>query len=120
LSEALNMNTRKTTPSTFDEQIYKLKEVQQDGLQYCRKARNQEKFKDVDGLARNRLRCFIWKQWKKPVFVFYYIKIALPIAFGIYEPLYTRTGSLSRQRRDIVVWRDSSSRLNTGRVDIVN
>ncbi|MEA4936783.1 MAG: group II intron maturase-specific domain-containing protein [Paludibacter sp.] len=26
----------------------------------------QEKLKDVDGWVRNRLRCCIWKQWKKP------------------------------------------------------
>jgi len=58
--------TRKTTPATFDERIHKLKEVQQGWLQYYRMASIQEKLKDVDGWVRNRLRCCIWKQWKKP------------------------------------------------------
>jgi len=58
--------TRKTTPATFDERIHKLKEVQQGWLQYYRLASIQEKLKDVDGWVRNRLRCCIWKQWKKP------------------------------------------------------
>ncbi len=58
--------TRKTTPATFDERIHKLKEVQQGWLQYYRLASIQEKLKDVDRWVRNRLRCCIWKQWKKP------------------------------------------------------
>ncbi len=58
--------TRKTTPATFDERILKLKEVQQGWLQYYRMASIQGKLKDVDGWVRNRLRCCIWKQWKKP------------------------------------------------------
>ena len=58
--------TRKTTPATFDERIIKLKEVQQGWLQYYRMASIQGKLKDVDGWVRNRLRCCIWKQWKKP------------------------------------------------------
>ena len=58
--------TRKTTPATFDERIHKLKEVQQGWLQYYRMASIQGKLKDVDGWVRNRLRCCIWKQWKKP------------------------------------------------------
>ena len=58
--------TRKTTPATFDERIIKLIEVQQGWLQYYRMASIQGKLKDVDGWVRNRLRCCIWKQWKKP------------------------------------------------------
>src|SRR5574344_1578240 len=58
--------TRKTTPATFHERIIKLKEVQQGWLQYYRMASIQGKLKDVDGWVRNRLRCCIWKQWKKP------------------------------------------------------
>src|SRR5690554_6908282 len=57
--------TRKTTPASFDERIHKLKEVQRGWLQYYRMASIQEKLKDVDGWVRNRLRCCIWKQWKK-------------------------------------------------------
>ena len=66
LKQKIKTITRKTTPFTFDERIYKLKEVQQGWLQYYRIASIQEKLKDVDGWVRNRLRCCIWKQWKKP------------------------------------------------------
>ena len=58
--------SQKTTSTTFDERIHKLKEVQQGWLQYYRLASIQEKLKNVDGWVRNRLRCCIWKQWKKP------------------------------------------------------
>ncbi len=66
LKQKIKTITRKTTPATFDERIYKLKEVQQGWLQYHRIASIQEKLKDIDGWVRNRLRCCIWKQWKKP------------------------------------------------------
>jgi len=66
LKEKLKTITRKTTPATFDERIHKLKEVQRGWLQYYRMASIQEKLKDVDGWVRNRLRCCIWKNWKKP------------------------------------------------------
>jgi len=66
LKQKIKTITRKTTPFTFDERIGKLKEVQQGWLQYYRIASIQEKLKDVDGWVRNRLRCCIWKQWKKP------------------------------------------------------
>lgn len=66
LKQKLKTITRKTTPFTFDERIHKLKEVQQGWLQYYRIASIQGKLKDVDGWVRNRLRCCIWKQWKKP------------------------------------------------------
>ena len=66
LNLKLKAITRKTTPATFDERIIKLKEVQQGWLQYYRMASIQGKLKDVDGWVRNRLRCCIWKQWKKP------------------------------------------------------
>jgi len=64
LKQRIKTITRKTTPATFDERIYKLKELQQGWLQYHRIASIQEKLKDVDGWVRNRLRCCIWKQWK--------------------------------------------------------
>ena len=66
LKQKLKSITRKTTPATFDERIFKLKEIQQGWLQYHRIASIQGKLKDVDGWVRNRLRCCIWKQWKKP------------------------------------------------------
>ena len=64
--EKLKTITRKTTPSAFDERIRKLKEVQQGWLQYYRMASITGKFKDLECWVRNRLRCCIWKQWKKP------------------------------------------------------
>jgi group II intron reverse transcriptase/maturase len=58
--------TRKTTPSSFDERIQKLKEIQRGWLQYFRLASIQGKLKELDGWLRNRLRYCIWHQWKKP------------------------------------------------------
>ena len=58
--------TRKTIPSSFDERIQKLKEVQRGWLQYFRMASIQGKLKELDGWLRNRLRYCIWHHWKKP------------------------------------------------------
>ena len=58
--------TRKTTPSTFDERIQKLKETAQGWLNYFRMASIQGKIKELDGWLRNRLRYCIWHHWKKP------------------------------------------------------
>jgi RNA-directed DNA polymerase len=66
LKQKLKTITRKTTPSTFDERIKKLKEVQRGWLQYFRMASIQGKLKDLDGWLRNRLRYCIWHHWKKP------------------------------------------------------
>jgi group II intron reverse transcriptase/maturase len=66
LKVKLKTITRKTTPATFDERIRKLKEVCRGWLQYYRMASIIGKLKDLDGWLRNRLRCCIWKQWKKP------------------------------------------------------
>lgn len=66
LKQKLKIITRKTTPSTFDERISKLKEIQRGWLGYYRMASIQGKLKDLDGWLRNRLRYCIWHQWKKP------------------------------------------------------
>lgn len=66
LKQKLKAITRKTTPSTFDERIQKLKEVQRGWLQYFRIASIQAKLKELDGWLRNRLRYCIWHHWKKP------------------------------------------------------
>lgn len=58
--------TRKTTPSSFDERIHKIKEIQRGWLQYFRMASIQVKLQDLDGWLRNRLRYCIWHHWKKP------------------------------------------------------
>jgi len=58
--------TRKTTPSSFDERIQKLRQVSQGWLNYFRMASIQGKLKELDGWLRNRLRYCIWHHWKKP------------------------------------------------------
>jgi group II intron reverse transcriptase/maturase len=66
LRQKLKTITRKTTPSTFDERIQKLNEVQRGWLNYFRMASIQGKLKELDGWLRNRLRYCIWHHWKKP------------------------------------------------------
>ena len=66
LKQKLKTITRKTTPSTFDERIQKLREVSQGWLNYFRMASIQGKLKELDGWLRNRLRYCIWHHWKKP------------------------------------------------------
>ena len=66
LKQKLKTITRKTTPCSFDERIYRLKEVQRGWLGYYRIASIQGKLKDLDGWLRNRLRYCIWHHWKKP------------------------------------------------------
>jgi group II intron reverse transcriptase/maturase len=65
LKRKLKIITRKTTPSSFDERIQKLKEIQRGWLEYYRMASIQEKLKDLDAWIRNRLRYCIWHHWKK-------------------------------------------------------
>ena len=66
LKQKLKTVTRKTTPSTFDERIHKLKEIYRGWLNYFRLANIHGKLKDLDGWLRNRLRYCIWHHWKKP------------------------------------------------------
>jgi len=66
LKYKLKILTRKTSPIPLGERLQRIKEVQQGWLQYYRMASIQGKLRDVDGWVRNRLRCCIWKQWKKP------------------------------------------------------
>jgi len=66
IKQKLKTITRKTTPSTFDERIQKLREVSQGWLNYFRMASIQGKLKELDGWLRNRLRYCIWHHWKKP------------------------------------------------------
>ena len=65
LKQDLKLVTKKTTPSTFDERIKKLKEIQRGWINYFRMASIQAKLKEIDGWLRNRLRCCIWEDWKK-------------------------------------------------------
>lgn len=66
LKEKLKQTTRKTTPTSLDERIKKLKEITRGWLNYFRMASLQGKLKELDGWLRNRLRYCIWHHWKKP------------------------------------------------------
>jgi hypothetical protein len=65
LKRDLKFVTRKTTPSTFDERIAKLKEIQRGWVNYFRMGSIQAKLKEIDSWLRKRLRCCIWEDWKK-------------------------------------------------------
>src|SRR4051812_16365423 len=66
LKQSIRAITRKTTPSSVAERIHKLKEVGRGWLNYFRMASITGKLKDLDSWVRNRLRCCIWHDWKKP------------------------------------------------------
>jgi hypothetical protein len=66
LKRDLKVVTTKTTPSTFDERIAKLKAIQRGWLNYFRMGNIQAKLKELDRWLRNRLRYCIWEDWKKP------------------------------------------------------
>jgi len=65
LKENIKTITRKTTPASIAERMYKLKQVGRGWLNYFRMASIQGKLKDLDSWIRNRLRYCIWHQWKK-------------------------------------------------------
>lgn len=65
LKRELKGVTKKTTPSTFEERIKKLKEIQRGWINYFRMASIQSKLKELDSWLRNRLRYCIWTDWKK-------------------------------------------------------
>jgi RNA-directed DNA polymerase len=65
LKASLKEITRKTTPSSFDERISKLKQVQRGWLNYFRLGNINAKLQKVDSWLRNRLRYCIWTDWKK-------------------------------------------------------
>jgi group II intron reverse transcriptase/maturase len=66
LKAKLKSITRKTTPSSFDQRVEKLKEVARGWINYFRMGSIQGKLKALDGWVRNRLRYCIWHHWKKP------------------------------------------------------
>ena len=65
LKRSLKLITRKTAPSTFDERVTKLKEIQRGWINYFRMASMQAKLTELDGWLRNRLRYCIWEDWKR-------------------------------------------------------
>ena len=66
LKTELKEITRKTNPSSFDERISKLKQVQRGWVNYFRLGNIASKLMKVDSWLRNRLRYCIWTDWKKP------------------------------------------------------
>lgn len=65
LKAKLKEETRKTTPTTFDERVQKIKAIQRGWINNFRLANIQGKLKELDGWLRNRLRYCIWHHWKK-------------------------------------------------------
>ena len=65
LKQKVKFVTKKTTASTFDERMVKLKEIQRGWLNYFRMGSIQGKLKEIDSWLRNRLRYCIWHDWKK-------------------------------------------------------
>lgn len=66
LKQSIRSITRKTAPKSFDERIQELNLLQTGWINYFRLASMKEKLNDLDSWVRNRLRCCIWKDWKKP------------------------------------------------------
>jgi len=66
LKENIKAITKKTIPSSLQERVKKLKEIQQGWLNYFRLASIQGKLKELDSWLRNRIRYCIWHDWKKP------------------------------------------------------
>ncbi len=58
--------TKKTLPYSFEERLYKLREVWMGWVNNYRLASIQAKLKQLDEWLRNRLRYCIWHDWKKP------------------------------------------------------
>jgi RNA-directed DNA polymerase len=58
--------TRKTSGTSFDARIGKLKEVYRGWINYFGMANISVKLGELDGWLRNRLRYCIWHDWKKP------------------------------------------------------
>ena len=67
LKAKLKAATRKTSPMSFDERIYKLKEIQQGWINYFRMASLSGKLKELDSWLRNRLRYCIWTDCLKEI-----------------------------------------------------
>jgi RNA-directed DNA polymerase len=64
--EKLKETTRKTAPMSFDLRIHKLKEIYRGWINYFKHANIGSKLGELDGWLRNRIRCCIWHDWKKP------------------------------------------------------
>lgn len=66
LKRKLKHQTKKTLPYSFEERLYKLKEVYRGWINNFREGSIYAKLKKLDEWLRNRLRYCIWHDWKKP------------------------------------------------------
>lgn len=66
LKRKIKALTRKTHPVPLEERIRRLKRLMYGWVNYFKYATGYEKFEQLDGWVRNRLRYCIWKAWKKP------------------------------------------------------
>jgi hypothetical protein len=66
LKRKLKYITKKTLPYKFEERLQKLKSIWLGWVNNYRLASIQSKLKLMDEWLRNRLRCCIWHDWKKP------------------------------------------------------
>ena len=66
LKEKIKVITKKTSPIPLEERITRLKHLMRGWINYFKYATGYQKFKDLDGWVRSRLRYCIWKQWKRP------------------------------------------------------
>jgi group II intron reverse transcriptase/maturase len=66
LKRKIKVLTRKTHPVPLEERIRRLKRLMYGWVNYFKYATGYEKFEQLDGWVRNRLRYCIWKMWKKP------------------------------------------------------
>jgi group II intron reverse transcriptase/maturase len=66
LKRKIKALTRKTHPVPLEERIRRLKRLMYGWVNYFKYATGYEKFEQLDGWVRNRLRYCIWKMWKKP------------------------------------------------------
>ena len=66
LKEKIKILTKKTSPIPFEERITRLNHLMRGWINYFKNGTGYQKFKDLDGWIRSRLRYCIWKQWKQP------------------------------------------------------
>ena len=91
LKEKIKVVTRKTSPIPFTERIERLNHVMRGWVNYFKYATGYQKFKNLDGWIRSRLRYCIWKDWKHPK-----RRIRAFLQLGV-EPSWARRYAYSRK-----------------------
>lgn len=66
LKRKIKAITRKTDPMPLSDRIQALNRLMKGWVNYFKHATGYEKFDQLDGWVRNRLRYCIWKAWKRP------------------------------------------------------